>query len=649
MSQANENAGLDAPAANAYRLLWGGFMAILAAGVGFSIRGGFLDNWRAEFGFTDTEIGMISGAGFTGFCFGIIIGGVICDKIGYGKLVIAAFALHLLSALVTFAPNPSMDKQTVSLLLTWGSFIFAFANGTLEAVANPLVATLFSHNRTHYLNILHASWPAGLVLGSASGWVLDDLLAVHWKLQFALFLVPTVLYGIMFFAQHFPKSEASQKGIKLGEMFQDVGVLGAFVVCYLLALFFNGFIGVDMATSYTIAGMLLVGVGFLTRTETNTSTESMVGVAVCALVAMFFQQGFNLPTNSTLVIGGALLFGLGKVMKWSLGSFMLFTLFIAHSLVGAVELGTDNWIQNITGNILTSQEGKWLFVFTSMTMFALRFCADFIEKRLGLSPVGILLTCAILACVGLNLTSMINSFGLAMLALTVYAVGKTFFWPTMLAVASDRFPRTGAVAISIMGGVGMMSAGLIGAPGLGYAKDRFAGEALRETNPASFEQFRADKPSKFLPLVFAESTGLDGKKLGELQQKLDDARTILGKGKVAELQEAKLSKLSENARKAAREKHQSLKALEAKLNEAGVLKEGGNSDPEAAFLVLSPAEKDVHAASIRGDRKTLVADSVIPAAMAVIYLLLLGYFKSIGGYKPVHIDAAGEAAYEAAR
>ena len=57
--------------------------------------------------------------------------------------------------------------------LYWGMFIFAFANGTLEAVANPLVATLFPNNRTHYLNILHASWPAGLVIGerrSAGCW-----------------------------------------------------------------------------------------------------------------------------------------------------------------------------------------------------------------------------------------------------------------------------------------------------------------------------------------------------------------------------------------------------------------------------------------------------------------------------------------------
>ena len=109
-------------------------------------------------------------------------------------------------------------------------------------------------------------------------------------------------------------------------------------------------------------------------------------------------------------------------------------------------------------------------------MFALRFSAHWIENTLKFSPVGIMFVCAILACVGLNMVSAITAFGGALGALTVYALGKTFFWPTMLAVASDRFPRTGAVAISIMGGIGMMSAGLIGSPGLGYFKDRYAGE-----------------------------------------------------------------------------------------------------------------------------------------------------------------------------
>jgi MFS family permease len=551
MNETNATHRPELAAPNAYRLLWGGFMAILAAGVGFSIRGGFLDNWGAEFGFTAKELGDISGAGFTGFCFGIIIGGVICDKIGYGKLVIAAFGLHVLSAVVTFAASAGFDKETNRNLLTWGSFIFAYANGTLEAVANPLVATLFFHNRTHYLNILHASWPAGLVLGSSSGWVLDDLLQVHWKMQFALFLIPTVLYGIMFFAQHFPKSEASQKGLSLGEMFQDVGLLG--------------------------------------------------GLIVCGLVVMFCQTFLRMGGISSVAVGAVLFVAVATITRGAIGHWMLFLLFVAHGLVGAVELGTDNWIQNITGNILTSQEGKWLFVFTSFMMFALRFCADFIEKRLGLSPVGILLTCAVLACVGLILTSGIATFGGALLAVSVYAVGKTFFWPTMLAVGSDRFPRTGAVAISMMGGIGMMSAGLIGAPGLGYAKDRFAGEALQK-NEAAFQQYKADTPSKFLPFVFSDAIGLDGKKLGDVQNNLAVAR--------AELAAA------------------------------------GNKDPGAALQRLSPYERAVQEASIEGDRKTLIADSAIPATMAVIYLLLLLYFKTIGGYRPVHIDAGKEPAGE---
>jgi MFS family permease len=413
-------------------------------------------------------------------------------------------------------------------------FIFAYANGTLEAVANPLVATIFPQNRTHYLNILHASWPLGMIIGGVLGWILDDKLQVHWKIQLALYLVPTLIYGIMFLGQPMPKSEASKKGLSLGDMFKDVGLLGGAVVCFLLAIFF----------------------------EKNVLGNFM---------------GPGAARTLGYVIGAGLLAGMGVLTKFSPGSILLFVIFIVHALVGAVELGTDGWIQNITGSILNSQEGKFLFVFTSSVMFGLRFCAHWIEKKLGLSPVAILLVCAILACLGLNLTSGVSTFGMALLALTVYGIGKTFFWPTMLAVASDRFPRTGAVAISFMGGIGMLSAGLIGSAGLGYAKDRFTGEDLKQTNPAVYEKVKAEKPSAFLS--FSEAYGVDGQKLG--------------------------------AAKAA--------------------KDAGKATAEDTAICNS---------DIEGSRKTLKADSFIPAIMAAIYLAILLYFKSIGGYKPVTIDAA---------
>ena len=515
----------EAIAPNARRLLIAGFMAIFAAGVGFAIRGGIFDNWGAEYGFTAAQLGAIGGAGFSGFCFGIIIGGVTCDKIGYGRLVILAFALHVLSAVVTFTAHGASAYTS----LYWGMFIFAYANGTLEAVANPLVATLYPGNRTHFLNILHASWPAGLVVGSALGWLLDDMMKVSWQLQLSIYLVPTLAYGVMFFGQHMPKSEASKKGLSFGEMFKDVGILGAVIVCYLLTLFCQDALGLSAGVAYGFCGVLLIVVSIMT--------------------------------------------------KFSVGSFLLFTLFIAHAMVGAVELGTDGWIQNITGNLFTSAEGKYLFMWTSLIMFSLRFCANFIEKRLGISPVGILLICATLACIGLNLASNITSIGVAFLALAVYAIGKTFFWPTMLAVASDRFPRTGAIAISIMGGIGMLSAGMIGSPGLGYAKDRFSTEALSQSNPAALAAYKAEKPSKFL--FFSEAAALDGTKLADAQKVEPEKRT--------------------------------------------------------------PEQKAVAAASIAGDRKTLKADSFIPATMAAIYLLLLLYFKTIGGYKVVHLEGTNGA------
>jgi hypothetical protein len=352
-----------------------------------------------------------------------------------------------------------------------------------------------------------------------------------WKVQLALYLAPTVLYGLLFIGQHFPKSEAAMKGLKFGEMFKDVGILGSLVACYLLVL--------------------------------------------------FFQNALNLPNWASYGLGLALLAVVGGITGFSIGHWLLFVLFLTHALVGAVELGTDGWIQNITGNILTTSQGKILFVYTSMLMFFLRFCAGFVEKKIGLSPVGLLAVCATLACIGLNLVSGITTFGMALLALSVYALGKTFFWPTMLAVASDRFPRTGAIAISIMGGIGMLSAGMIGSPGLGYAKDLFAGEALQQSNPAVYAQYMASTTSKFL--IFGEVKGLDGTKLSEAQATPADKRT-----------------------------------------------------PEQAAAAN---------ASIMGDRKTLKADSCIPATMACIYVLLLVYFKSKGGYKVVHI--AGAEAHEA--
>jgi DHA2 family metal-tetracycline-proton antiporter-like MFS transporter len=544
----------DAIAPNAKRLLWAGFTAILAAGVGFGVRGGLFGTWETAFGLNGAQLGAISlGAGFISFCFGIIIGGIIVDKIGYGKLVLAAFLLHVVSAFVTFAAKPGMSSETAYLFLYWGTFLFGLANGTLEAVANPLVATLYPKNRTHYLNILHASWPLGMVFGGLIGWTLGSgENAWDWKWQLALYLLPTAAYGVMFFGQKYPKSEASAKGLKLGEMFKDVGILGTLIVSVLLFFFlrrdfFGGLIGLNETLSNALS--------------------ALVSLALLAWVA--------------------------TITKFALGHWMIFVLFIAHALVGSVELGTDGWIQNITGTLLNPEQGKILFVFTSLVMFGLRFCAHFIEEKAGLKPIGLLLVCSILACIGLNLVSAINTFGAAFGALLVYAFGKTFFWPTMLAVIGDRFPRTGAVAMSLMGGVGMLSVGLLGGPGLGYARDRFSADELKKADTALYEQVKGKgAPSTFLS--FDAVHAIDPATLAPAKAAFA-AKTAVERGS----QDKKVIELAET---------------------------------------ITPEQETIAKADIQGNRKVLKVDSLIPAGMAVIYLLLLLYFRAIGGYKPVTVE-----------
>ena len=159
---------MDAPAnratAGQRRLFLASFITLIAAGIGFSVRSGILDDWGRQFGFTQTELGAITGSGLWGFGLAIVFFSLIADRVGYGPLMGAAFTLHALSAVTTLAATfvfQHHGKEATYWLLYAGMTLFAFANGTCEAVINPLAATLYPKAKTHYLNILHAGWPAG--------------------------------------------------------------------------------------------------------------------------------------------------------------------------------------------------------------------------------------------------------------------------------------------------------------------------------------------------------------------------------------------------------------------------------------------------------------------------------------------------------
>ncbi len=554
----------EATSPNAKRLLWAGFMAILASGVGFSIRAGILGQWAEQYGFTQTELGAITGGGLTGFGIIILLSALIADKIGYGALMVTAFVMHLTSAALTLGTGlafASGGKPMAFQCLFWGMFLFAVGNGIAEAVVNPLVATLFPKERTHYLNILHAGWPAGLIIGGLISVIFtgEDLFgwkplekALAWQAQISFFLIPVVLYGVMMLGQKFPKSEASQRGVSYRDMLRQLGILGAAVICLLLALFLN--------------------------------------------------KDLRLPEIAAIGIAAALWLGFSYYIGFKLGPVLLAVLLVTHALVGYVELGTDSWISKITGAIMESkQRGLLLFVYTSSLMFILRFFAGPIVERT--SPLGLLFVSGLLGALGLTLLGNAADVWMCILAATVYACGKTFLWPTMLAVVSEQFPRGGAITIGAMGGVGMLSAGLLGGPGIGFQQDHFASEQLQQANPVVFERYKAPTANEFLGL---KTVGLDGAKVG-----------VLGDG----------GKEAERALQVLRDDP---KASPTAIEEQErLVKWWGDAQATAVA-----DKKLVDDASLHGGRMALRITAAVPAIMSLIYLGMILYFKTRGGYKP---------------
>ena len=193
------------PSANDKILFWASFATLVAAGIGFAVRGAILKDWGNQFGFTQSELGVLAGAGLIGFGLAIIFFSFLADRFGYGKLMLVAFLLHASSAVLTFAATPiynQFGKEAAYMCLYAGMWLFALGNGTCEAVINPLTASLYPKEKTHWLNILHAGWPGGLILGALLGLVFKSM-KVSWEIQIASYLLPTLAYGGLMLGHRF--------------------------------------------------------------------------------------------------------------------------------------------------------------------------------------------------------------------------------------------------------------------------------------------------------------------------------------------------------------------------------------------------------------------------------------------------------------
>ncbi len=441
-------------------LFWACFLSIVATAFGFVVRGQIINDWGREFHFDETQKGQILGVGLWPFSISIVLFSLIIDKIGYGKAMAFAFLCHIGSAVLTIM-TPQLaagDNDKGYKLLYLATFLVALGNGTVEAVANPVVATLFPRQKTKYLNWLHAGWPGGLVLGGILAIAMGN---VDWRYKVALVFLPVVGYGLMMLGRRFPINERVAAGVSYREMLSEVGVVGAAM----------------------IVGLIVRAVGTV----------------------------FEWSTPVQLIAWAALVLAFGFYVRFRPGQPMFLFLMAIMVPLATTELGTDSWITPLMEpemNRLGLAAG-WLLIYTSLIMLILRFTAGPIVHRI--SPLGLLCLSTVLAAAGLVFLSQAAG-AVILAAATLYGFGKSFFWPTMLGVVSEQFPKGGALTLNTLAALGMLSVGVLGAPFLGAIQDSKIDRDLAGQDPALYAQVAGAEKSS----VFGTYKSLDSKKVEEL-------------------------------------------------------------------------------------------------------------------------------------
>ena len=379
---------------NKSRLFVTSCISIGTAAMVFAIRGDVAGPMSAAFHITNEQMGLVFSPAFFAFTLAIVISGNLVDVVGMR-------ALHALSALgfitgvmlVILAPHPaspviSLFDNVGTTLLYAGFFLMGFSHGLVEGVINPLIATIYSTEKTKKIVACHAWWPAGLIIGGLLAVIMTKFFVTPWQVKLLLIAIPAAVYLTMALSQKYPQSERIRSNVSTSEMWKE-------------------------------------------------TTKPV---------------------------------------------FLL--LFVCMWMTAAVEMGPDQWFPRVMGALvpqLSPQAGSGVLflVYTAGLMFVIRMWGSAVSHK---SPLGTLVASSALAGAGLYWLGGLGTDTSAVVALTaatIFGIGKTFLWPTMIGVTAELFPRGGPLLLSLMGGAGMLSVGLV-LPAMGAEMDKYGpGAALQ--------------------------------------------------------------------------------------------------------------------------------------------------------------------------
>jgi MFS family permease len=172
-------------------------------------------------------------------------------------------------------------------------------------------------------------------------------------------------------------------------------------------------------------------------------------VILPALGVVALSAGVSFPPTERAAAGVSM----GEMFRELLNPLFVI-LFCSMFLTAATELAPGQWVDFALSRTV-HMPGILLLVYVSALMFVMRhFAGPLVHK---LSPVGLLWISCLMGSLGLVSLSLANSPATGLLAATVWGTGVCYMWPTMLATASERFPRGGALLMGLMGTAGTLS------------------------------------------------------------------------------------------------------------------------------------------------------------------------------------------------
>jgi fucose permease len=353
-----------------------------------------------------------------------------------------------------------------------------------------------------------------------------------------------------------------------------------------------------------LLGWAMVQIGMLGSVNIGHWTVQISIVYIPVFIYGYLLLTENFPKTSLAEAG----IPIREMFRYTFTHPLVWGLIFLKMISLGLEMGPSRWIPEVLQ--AAGVHGMLVFVWISGIMMILRFFAGpFVER---LSPPGMLLGASIFTGIGLLLFSFIES-GIVplMIAATFFAVGITFYFPTMVGFMSERFPKAGSLGLILLMGMGFVGAGISNAL-MGEIADRYIPDALDEQQTVMIlEEIEERFP---VYVAQARAAGGDTERLMELGFTQADVETVLN------LAQQSLSYYRANNEFHGKYTADTMRAL----LDSGIAQE--QELTERAFNVLRPADN-------YGGRVSFLFGVPFAILLAIVFLIVYLRDKKNGGYR----------------